>query len=597
MVRDMKTPALIELDTGSSIWESFFTVFPLVVIGTREADGGDDLAPKHMAMPMSWSNHFGFVCTPRHNTYQNIQRDRQFTVTYMRPSQTVLASLAATPRCDDGSKPITQSLPTFAAQKVDAAFVADGYLFLECELHQMVDDLGDNSLIIGRIIGARIAEDALRSSGHDDEDLVFNAPLLAYLYPGTLCRDRQFHQATLPSRLQAVILMNVQGELLEYLHDQQDAMVALVKDLVLIETPSTEAASQAAILAYLKSEFEQVDYRVILLPGKTSGGHLYAAPRARGKRQKAQLVIGHCDTVWPIGTLQTMPLICESGTLRGPGVYDMKAGLAQMIYALKAIRSLGLEAEVRPLFFINSDEEIGSRESTRYLRALAQCSERCLVLEPSLGRSGKIKTSRKGVGRFTVSVQGKAAHAGLDPGAGASAILELSHVIQKLFELNDPEHGTSVNVGVIDGGIRPNMVAPESRAVVDVRVLTPADAERVAGAIHALKAETPGVTLRIEGAIGRPPMEPTEANQRLWRIAQTLGVELGLALEQGTAGGGSDGNTTSLYSATLDGLGAVGDGAHATHEFIDLDRLGERCALLTLLLLAPSLTSRSDQRS
>jgi flavin reductase (DIM6/NTAB) family NADH-FMN oxidoreductase RutF len=199
MGHKMKTPALIELDTTSSIWEKFFSVFPLVVIGTREADGSDDLAPKHLAMPMSWSNHFGFVCTPRHNTFQNIERTQQFTVAYMRPSQTVLASLAATPRCDDGSKPITQSLPTFVAQKVDAPFVADGYLFLECELQQRVDNLGDNSLIIGCVISARIAEDALRSSGQDDEDLVFNAPLLAYLYPGRFAEISSTTQLPFPA--------------------------------------------------------------------------------------------------------------------------------------------------------------------------------------------------------------------------------------------------------------------------------------------------------------------------------------------------------------------------------------------------------------
>lgn len=181
---DSTSPQLIDLDTDESIWESFFTVFPLVIVGTREADGSDDLAPKHLAIPMSWKNHFGFVCTPRHNTYQNIVRAKQFTVTYMRPSQTVLASLAATPRCEDGSKPITQALPTFPAEAVDASFVQDGYLFLECELDQMVEDLGENSLIIGRIVKARIAEDELRDSELDDEDLVFKAPLLAYLYPG-----------------------------------------------------------------------------------------------------------------------------------------------------------------------------------------------------------------------------------------------------------------------------------------------------------------------------------------------------------------------------------------------------------------------------
>ena len=303
------------------------------------------------------------------------------------------------------------------------------------------------------------------------------------------------------------------------------------------------------------------------------------------------MIIGLCETLLQIGTLQTMPLVLEDDTLRGPGVYDMKAGLVEMVYALRAIESLDLTPGVAPLCFINSDEEIGSHESTRYIRALAQRMDRCMVMEPSLGHSGKIKTARKGVGRFTVTVQGKAAHAGLDPGAGASAILELSHVIQKLFELNDPEHGTSVNVGVIDGGLRPNMVAPESRAVIDVRVETQAIAERVEAAIHGIEAVTPGVSLMIEGHIGRPPMERTEQNQRLWRIAQELGEDLDLALEQGTAGGGSDGNTTSLFTATIDGMGAVGDGAHAHHEYIYLDLLPERCALLTLLLLAPPLNN------
>ena len=366
-------------------------------------------------------------------------------------------------------------------------------------------------------------------------------------------------------------------------------MTALLEELVMIESPSTEAACQAPIHRRLKSEFEALDYRVRLLPGHSSGGHLFATPRNRRRGRPAQLMLGHCDTVWPLGSLQDMPLVREDNQLRGPGVYDMKAGLVEMIFALEALASLGLEAEVSPLCFINSDEEIGSRESTRYVRALAQCVDRCMVLEPSLGIDGRIKTARKGVGRFTVTVSGKAAHAGLDPEAGASAILELSHVIQKLFRLNDPEHGTSVNVGVIDGGIRPNMIAPESRAIIDVRVQTSADAERIERAIHGLEAETPGVRLTIEGSIGRPPMERTPRNQRFWRVAQQLAVELDLEIDEAVAGGGSDGNTTSLYTATLDGMGAVGDGAHAHHEFVFLDLLPVRCALLTQLLLAPPL--------
>ncbi len=181
---DQHNAELIELDVEQSIWERSFGVFPLVVVGTREPDGADDLAPKHLAIPMSWQNYFGFVCTPRHNTYQNVRRSGEFAVTYMRPAQTVLASLAATPRCDDGSKPIAGALPTFPAERVQAALIEGGYLFLECELHQIVDGLGDNSLIIGRIVAARVAADAARASDLDDEDLVRDAPLLAYLYPG-----------------------------------------------------------------------------------------------------------------------------------------------------------------------------------------------------------------------------------------------------------------------------------------------------------------------------------------------------------------------------------------------------------------------------
>lgn len=196
---DTDNARLIDLDTSEPIWESFFTVFPLVIVGTREADGSDDLAPKHLAIPMSWQNHFGFVCTPRHNTYQNIQRDKEFAVTYMRPSQTVLASLAASPRCDDGSKPITQAMPTFAAESVNASFIKDGYLFLECELQQIVDNLGDNSLIIGRIVSARVSEDALRTSDRDDEDLVYTSPLLAYLYPGRFAEIKNSNKLPFPA--------------------------------------------------------------------------------------------------------------------------------------------------------------------------------------------------------------------------------------------------------------------------------------------------------------------------------------------------------------------------------------------------------------
>ena len=192
-------PQLVELDPAESIWERFFSVFPLVVVGTREADGSDDLAPKHLAMPMSWSNHFGFVCTPRHSTYANIARQREFSVTYVRPSQTLLASLAATPRCDDGSKPVTQVLPTIDCARIDAPLVEGGYLFLECELERIDDDLGENSLIIGHIVAARAAAEILRADDRDDGELVDASPLLAYLYPGRFAEISHSNQLPFPS--------------------------------------------------------------------------------------------------------------------------------------------------------------------------------------------------------------------------------------------------------------------------------------------------------------------------------------------------------------------------------------------------------------
>jgi glutamate carboxypeptidase len=298
--------------------------------------------------------------------------------------------------------------------------------------------------------------------------------------------------------------------------------------------------------------------------------------------------------VWPLGTLEEMPVEVGNGVVRGPGVYDMKGGLAQMVYALRALRTLGLKPPVTPVVFINSDEEVGSRDSRRHIRRLARVANRVFVLEPSLGSEGKLKIARKGVGRFSFFIEGKAAHAGLAPEGGASAVLELSHLIQTLHALNDPSRGTTVNVGVVEGGLSPNVVAPKSRAQVDVRVRTPEEAWRVTEAILGLEPATAGVALRVEGGIGRPPMERTPRNRALWETAGRLGEKIGAKLEEGTAGGASDGNTTSLYAATLDGLGAVGGGAHARHEFVYVDKMVERAALLALLLMEPPLAERSS---
>src|SRR5215207_2759859 len=387
-------------------------------------------------------------------------------------------------------------------------------------------------------------------------------------------------------------MVEMAQEVLGYLCEQRLALVRFLERLALAETPSTQPGSQDEVFNILSEALTDIGYSAWHVPGRTSGGHLYARPEKC--RAPAQLLLGHCDTVWPLRTLATMPVEVKDDIVKGPGVYDMKGGLAQMVFALRALRDLGLRPTVTPIVFVNSDEEVGSRESTRHIRRLARVAERAFVMEPSLGPSGKLKTARKGVGRYEITVTGEAAHAGLDPEEGASAILELSYLIQALFALNDPARGTTVNVGTIDGGLRPNVVAPESRASVDVRVPTIEDARRVEETILGLKPVTPGVTLRVEGGMGRPPMERTPRNRRLWETARDLGMELDLNLGEGVAGGGSDGNTTSLFTATLDGLGAVGEGAHARYEFVYADRMVERCALLALLLMEPPCAGRRD---
>jgi glutamate carboxypeptidase len=381
------------------------------------------------------------------------------------------------------------------------------------------------------------------------------------------------------------------SDILEYLQSKRQDMIELLKHMAEAESPSDVPSAQHDIREIIINRLQILGYRAWRIPGRLSGGMLYARPARRQRGAPAQLMLGHYDTVWPLGTLNDMPFVEDGEVVRGPGVFDMKGGIVQALLALEAIQHFGSEPSVTPHVFLNSDEEIGSRESRRYIERLAPLMDRVLVLEPSLGPSGKLKTARKGIGRFTVTVKGEAAHAGLDPGAGASAILELSHVIQSLFSLNDLDRGVTVNVGTIDGGLRPNVVAPKSQAVVDVRVATQKDAEQIESTIRGLESVTPGTTLQVEGGFGRPPMERTPANRRLWNLARQLGTNLGLELEEGLAGGGSDGNTSSLYTATLDGLGAVGDGAHAHHEHLIPGKSLERAALLALLLLAGPLSA------
>ena len=368
---------------------------------------------------------------------------------------------------------------------------------------------------------------------------------------------------------------------------EEEAFVDFLSRLVRFESPSFVVERQHLILDFLEGQFAALGFSTRRVRGPRSGGHLLAYPKEREKATPYQLLLGHCDTVWPVGTLAQMPLMMEDGWLQGPGVYDMKAGLTQIWFALKTLRELAQVPSLTPVVFINSDEEVGSFESARYLRWLARGAARAFVLEPSLGADGRLKTARKGVGGFQVTITGQAAHAGLEPERGASAILELSHVIQKLFALNDLERGTTVNVGTVEGGSRPNVIAAESRARVDVRAMSQGEAERVERLIREIEASTPGVKIEMEGGFGRPPLERTPRNRALWRLAQRAASDLELELQEGVAGGGSDGNITSPFTATLDGLGAVGRGAHAKDEAIRLEQTLERAALLTLLILSP----------
>ncbi|MEE2847227.1 MAG: M20 family metallopeptidase [Gemmatimonadota bacterium] len=375
--------------------------------------------------------------------------------------------------------------------------------------------------------------------------------------------------------------------ILEYLAGQRDAMVEMLVSLVEKESPTDVVASQAAVQSQLSDALCELGFGVRHVPGRETGGHLFAVPEHRERGKPAQLLIGHSDTVWPLGTLETMPVVVENGHVRGPGTFDMKAGIVQGIFALRALRELGHQPPATPVWFINSDEETGSPESKRYVRLIAKHVARAFVLEPALGLVGHLKTARKGVGRFVVRVHGKAAHSGLDPTGGASAIHELMHVVQRLHAITDLERGVTVNVGVVRGGSRVNVIAAEAEAEVDVRILSASDGEAIAETIHAMRALTPGTSLEIEGGIQIPPLERTARNRLLWQAATEAGGRLGMDLTEDISGGGSDGNTTSLYTATLDGLGSRGDGAHANHEHVEIESLVDRAALVAELLMSP----------
>jgi glutamate carboxypeptidase len=323
------------------------------------------------------------------------------------------------------------------------------------------------------------------------------------------------------------------------------------------------------------------------------GGRVTRLPQAhRGDHLKAEfgdgagppiLLLGHFDTVWDVGVLSRMPLREEAGRLHGPGVFDMKAGIATSLAAVRALTALGRRPRVVMLW--TADEEIGSGTSRTAIEAEARRSAAVLVLEPSLP-GGAMKTARKGCGDFEIVVTGVAAHAGLDPGKGASAIHELAHQVVAIEALQDLDRGISINVGLIGGGTRTNVIAPHAHASIDVRIPTLADGRRIEQALLSLRPCLRNTSLQVTGAVGRPPFERTAAVVHLYEAAREVARTFGRELGEGAAGGGSDGNFTAAVGVpTLDGLGPEGDGAHAEHEHVIVGDLPFRAAFLAALLV------------
>jgi glutamate carboxypeptidase len=366
---------------------------------------------------------------------------------------------------------------------------------------------------------------------------------------------------------------------------QQRPLVALIRQLVECESPSDDPAAVNRFGELVADTISPMA-RVKTHSGGKFGRHLVCEMQLPGRKKSGQiLALGHADTVWPTGTLRTMPFRAEGGRLWGPGVLDMKAGIAFFIFAARALRELEIPAPSQVLLQLNSDEEVGSESSRPLTEKNAAASKAVLVLEPGTGLEGKLKTARKGVGDFTIAVRGKASHAGVDFNAGASAILELARQIGRIAGFTNPARGITVNPGVIAGGTRSNVVAAEARAEVDIRILKMKDAAGLEKKFRALRPFDARCSLVVTGGLNRPPMERSAGIVKLFRTAQRLAREMGVEVEESLTGGGSDGNfTAALGVPTLDGLGSVGEGAHAAHESILVDRIADRAALIAKLL-------------
>jgi glutamate carboxypeptidase len=366
-----------------------------------------------------------------------------------------------------------------------------------------------------------------------------------------------------------------------FIRDNEDWLLEFIEALVAIESPSDDPAAVNRCGAELAARLEAIGGKVTRVPSASAGDHLRVG-FGGGARQI--LLLGHFDTVWPVGQLARMPMKREGGRLYGPGVFDMKAGIGVAALATRAILDRGDLHDCQITMLWTTDEEIGSATSRALIETEAVKSAAVLVFEPSLPGGG-LKTSRKGVGQFEMIARGVSAHAGLEPGKGVSAIRELAKQILAIDDLQDPANGVTLTTGVISGGTRANVVPAEARATIDARAITRADADRVQRAMRGLTPLTPGAQIEVKGGFDRPPLERTPAVAELFELAKAVAADIGVKLEEGSAGGGSDGNfTAALGVPTLDGIGAIGDGAHALHEHVEIDALIPRAATIAGLL-------------
>jgi glutamate carboxypeptidase len=378
---------------------------------------------------------------------------------------------------------------------------------------------------------------------------------------------------------------NSPADLLRLLKPRLPQMLSVLRTFVLAESPSLEKTPADRCCAIVAAEWRRQGARVERLAQKHRGDQLRVNWPSQKSRAAGQLlVLGHYDTVYATGTLATMPFRVCAGKAYGPGTFDMKAGMVQALFALEALRQTHTPLRKRIVFLWTSDEEIGSDSSRQLIEAEARRSDAVFVLEPSFGPRGLLKTARKGVGEAELIVHGRASHAGLAPQEGVNAVHELARQIARLERWNDLRRGISVNADVIEGGTRVNVIAERARAVVDLRALRLADMRRLEQRLRALRPVTPGARLEIHGGFNRAPME-RKVSAALFSRAKSLAAQMGLSIGECVAGGGSDGNlTAALGVPTLDGLGAVGDGAHSAREYAVAKAMPERAALLAALL-------------